>query len=138
MDVNSALSVRLERDSRTILASVGVTASGAGSGEPEEGLHLWGTDGHVEYDGATITVAESGTHQYTANVTDGTDFDTLAHEKLWNFVHAVQGEEAPAVPASVGLQVTALTEAAYEAAETGMTVDVQKAIEEARETMQNC
>lgn len=138
VDVNSALSVQLERDGRTIPASISVTANGTASSDPEEGLFLWGTDGHVAYDGTTITVVERDNLHYTADVTDGTDFDTLARQKLRNFVDAVRGEEDPAVPATVGLQVTALTEAAYEAAETGTTVDVQREIEEARERLRNC
>lgn len=137
VDVDSALSVELERDGGTMLASIGVTGDGTASGDPEEGLFLWGTDGRVTYDGTTVTVAEQGDVEYAADVTDGTDFETLARRKLRNFVLAVRGTEAPAVPATAGLQITALTEAAYEAAEDGTTVDVQRRIDTAREALQD-
>lgn len=133
VDVNSALSVQLERDGKIIPASVGVTADGTGT-SPEEGLFIWGTEGRIEYDGSTLTVEQKSGPSYTADVTEGTDFETLTHEKLRNFVDAVQGEAEPAVPAKVGLQVTALTEAAYKAAETETVVDVQKEIEDAQTT----
>jgi hypothetical protein len=48
-------------------------------------------------------------------------------------VHSVEDGTAPSVPGSFGLQVTAFTEAAYEAAETGRSVDVQARIEAVRE-----
>ena len=135
VDVNAALSARLERDDGTLLASVGVSGDGPDSPGTSEGIVVWGTEGRVEYDEGTVTVVEKGATNrgsYTTEVTEGTDFETVFTAKLANFVDAVRGEDDLRVPGEVGLQVTALTEAAYRAVEEGETVDVAAEVEAAR------
>lgn len=128
IDINSALALTLERDGSTITASVGISGDGVEL-SPREGYVFWGTGGRINYDGRTLSVAEKGALTYESEITAGTDFHTLTARKLENFVAAIRGEEEPAVPGEIGLQVTALTEAAYAAAEEGRTVDVQALIE---------
>ena len=129
VDVNSALAATLEREAAApVTASVGV---GDGTnGEPDEGLVVWGTEGHVRYENGDLTLFEDGA-TYEGSVEGDRDFMALTRRKLSDFVRAVGDGDEPSVPGSFGLQVTALTEAAYEAAETGQTVDVQARIEEA-------
>jgi predicted dehydrogenase len=142
VDVNSALAATLEREAgdkadgatpgtSTVTTSVGVVGDGT-NGEPDESLVIWGTDGHARYADGRLTVFEDGA-TYEGEIAGDRDFTTLTRRKLSDFVRSVVDGTEPAVPGSFGLQVTALTEAAYEAAETGRTVDVQAKIEDARE-----
>jgi len=130
IDVNSALSVQLDRDGEPLVASVGVTGDGADT-EPSEGYVFWGSEGRLVYADGEISVAERNTLTYQTRITGGADFNTLNRRKLANFVASIEGTADPAVPGEVGLRVTALTEAAYEAAEAGRTVMIQPLIEEA-------
>jgi len=137
VDVNSALAAVLDRERGdggvdAVTASVGVVGDGT-NGEPDESLTIWGTDGHVRYADGGLTVFEDGA-TYEGRVDGDRDFETLTRRKLSDFVRAVETGEPPAVPGSFGLQVTALTEAAYEAAERGRTVDVRERIERARDS----
>ncbi len=122
VDVNSALAATLERNDGTITTSIGVSGAGRSTPSPGEALHVWGTEGAVHYDGETITVTENGV-RYTASPHEPS-FEDLTREKLTNFVAAIRDDADLEIPASDALKVTALTEAAYEAAETGRTVDV--------------
>jgi predicted dehydrogenase len=129
VDVNSALAATLEGPSGPITASIGVSGDGTSF---EEGLTIWGTEGHIEYGHEEITVAEGDGQTYTAEVEGDTGFRTLTSAKLEAFVEAVRGEREVAVPGEYGLRVTALTEAAYEARDRGETVDVQQLVEDAK------
>jgi predicted dehydrogenase len=155
VDVNSALALVLDRspggngDAGTetdagnsgndgggatggpITASVGVVGDGT-NGEPDEGLVVWGTEGHVQYADDRLTVYGDGV-TYEGEIEADRDFETLTRRKLADFVQSVESRTDPAVPGSFGLWVTALTESAYEAAGTGRTVDVQATVETARE-----
>lgn len=136
VDVNTALSARLERDDRSILASISISGDGPASPDTSEGIVIWGTEGRVEYsDDNVITVIEKqGTNRthYTTEITEGTDFETVFTAKLQNFIDAIRGEAELEVPGEVGLQVTALTEAAYQAYKSGATVNVKDELEAAR------
>jgi predicted dehydrogenase len=59
------------------------------------------------------------------------DFDTLNRRKLQNFLEAIESHTESAVPGTVGLTITALTEAAYQADATGSTVSVPSIVESA-------
>ncbi|WP_135825112.1 Gfo/Idh/MocA family protein [Halorussus ruber] len=133
VDVNSALALALDRpqSDSSVTASVGVVGDGT-NGEPDEGMVLWGTEGHVRYEDGRLTVFEGGA-TYEGEVAGDRDFTTLTRRKLSDFVRAVREGTDPSVPGSFGLRVTALTESAYEAAETGQTVNVRDRIEQARE-----
>jgi predicted dehydrogenase len=122
VDVDSALAATLDRGGDTVTASVGVTGDGASSPAPGESLRLFGTDGAVEFDGDRLRVTEDGV-TYAAEVPEP-EFETVTRRKLDNFVEAVRGEAGLEIPARDALKVTALTEAAYEAADSGRRVDV--------------
>lgn len=122
VDVNSALTVTLDRDGHRVLSTVALTGDGT-EPEPTEGLVIWGTDGHVSYLDGTLRVDERGAPEYTADV-EQAEFETITETKLGAFVDAVRtGGDSP-VPPEFGATVTALTEAAYEADETGKRVTV--------------
>jgi predicted dehydrogenase len=129
VDVNSALAATLERDDDDghITASIGVSGAGQSTPAPGEMLTLLGTEGTISFDGETITVIEGGM-TYTATP-DDPGFDAVTHRKLENFVDAIRGDVELEIPAEDALKVTALTEGAYEAAETGETVDVAELLE---------
>ena len=131
IDTNSALSMRLAGGDSTVAASVGITGLG-NEIDLTEGYVFWGDGGRLSYLDGRISVAERGAVTYRTEITSGTDFSTLNREKLGNFLDAVRGDAAPATPGEVGLQVTALTEAAYRAAETGSRVSVQELVADAR------
>ncbi|MFC4451725.1 Gfo/Idh/MocA family protein [Halorussus aquaticus] len=137
VDVNSALALTLDRegDAAPVTASVGVVGDGT-NGEPDEGMVVWGTEGHVRYEDGRLTVYEDGV-TYEGEVAGDRDFETLTRRKLSDFVRASEDGTEPAVPGPFGLRVTALTESAYEAAETGRTVDVRERIEQARAERQS-
>jgi hypothetical protein len=83
-----------------------------------------GTAWH-SYDGDRIRLAERNATVYETAIGTKTDFATLTTAKLGNFLESVAGTAEPAVPGTDGLQVTALTEAAYLADDRGRQVDVQ-------------
>jgi predicted dehydrogenase len=122
VDVNSALAAVLDRGGSSITASIGVSGDGTSTPAPGESLRLLGTEGSIAYDGKTIEVVEDGV-AYEATP-DEPSFEDVTERKLRNFVEAIRGEADLAIPAEDALQVTALTEAAYEAAASGRTVDV--------------
>lgn len=143
IDVTAALTIELERaaygdadrclvDDRAIIASIMVSGDGV-VGEPHEHYTMWGTDGRLTFDGETIRIVSDGEVAYEATVTDDTAFMTLTERKIENFIAAIRGAEPSMVPGSVGVEITALTEAAYVAATEGRTVDVRSTIDAARE-----
>lgn len=89
-----------------------------------EHLHIWDDDGAVYLDGRQWRVrdyvevdAQGGTSSPWVNVDD-------RPSKAAAFVDAVRGERAPPATARDALRVTAVTEAAYEAAERGDPVAI--------------
>ncbi len=123
VDVDSAVAARLVgEDGRSVTASIGVTGEGAGF---TEHLAIWGTAGrvtygadgfHVEREGRPSAILEPG----------GMDYREGNRRKLAGFLEAVRTGTEPPVPASFGLHVTQLTEAAYRAAERGEVIDVDE------------
>jgi predicted dehydrogenase len=128
VDVNSAVAAILDGPDGQITASIGVTGDGH---QFEEGLYIWGTDGYVAFEGGELTVAESGGETYTATP-EGFEWPEVNRIKLRAFVEAVRGEREVPVEGEDGLRVTALTEAAYRAAERGEAVDAAELVEMAR------
>jgi predicted dehydrogenase len=124
VDVNSALAVTLDRDGDRITGSVGVTGAGQSTPAPGERLDVWGTEGHLSFDGEAITVTEAGT-TYRATP-DEPDFERLTRRKLGNVVDAIRDGADLQTPAADALRVTALTEAAYRSDETGERVAVRE------------
>ena len=122
VDVNSALTLTLERDGSQILSTIAVTGDG-NEAAPTEGLVIWGTDGHVSYLDGKLRINEGGAPEYTADVEQAA-FDEITETKLSAFIEAVRGGGDSPVPGEFGATVTALTEAAYEAAQTGQRVSV--------------
>ena len=122
VDVNAALAVTLDRNGDRLLASVGVSGDGPSGPAPGEALQILGTEGSLSFDGETVRVVEAGTTYEATPPEPG--FEELTERKLENFVAAVRGEEDLEIPATDALNVTALTEAAYESAESGRRVAV--------------
>jgi predicted dehydrogenase len=120
VDVNSALAATLDGPNREITASIGVTGDGTGF---EEGLTLWGTEGHVTLRDEDIRIVLEGGPAYDVTV-DSPDAEEIFGTKLAAFVDAVRGDREVEVTGQDGLRVTALTEAAFESMETGEQVAV--------------
>jgi len=131
LDVNSSLSIRLDRDGEPITTSVSVSGDGVDV-EIVEGYIFWGTGGRLTYSDNCIEVAEKDAVTYTTEIEDDTDFETVNERKIENFVQSIQGSAEPAVPGEVGLWVTALTEAAYRSADSGNRVAVPPLVAAAR------
>ncbi|WP_135855084.1 Gfo/Idh/MocA family protein [Halorussus salinus] len=121
VDVNSALAMTLKTTAGNVTASVCLSGDGTNPA-PEEGFIVFGTDGHLVYDTHGVTVI-TGDDRETRSI-DAPDFETLVERKLGAFVEAVETGEPSPVPPEYGRKVTAVTEAAYEAIETGETVSV--------------
>jgi len=130
IDVDSVLTVRLEHDAEPILASVAIVGDGVDA-TPQEGYRFWGTDGTISYTNDELEIDEQNGAAYRTEMAIDADFDTLNRRKLRNFVDAIEGQAELAVPGTVGLTITALTEAAYQADATGSTVSVQSVVENA-------
>ena len=129
VDVHSSLSLALERDGRSVPASVFITGDGPTGPDTREGLYVWGTEGSVEYgpDGVTVRRKDGGT---THRDVPEYDYAELERRKLGAFVDAVSGERPSPIPPEAGLDVIAITEAAYRASEGGETVDVAEMVRE--------
>mgnify|MGYP000580731830 CR=1 FL=1 len=125
IDVNTALSVRLGRDGETTTASLVVTGDGVTT-DPREGYVFWGTHGGLAYDGEALVVEHKGATSYTAKSGAAASFDSATRAKVEHFVDRVAGRADANESATDAVQVTALTEAAYRAADEGRTVDVQE------------
>jgi len=129
VDVNTALSATLDGADGPITASIGVSGDGTGF---EESLVLWGTDGHLQFEGGGLTVFD-GSGDPDHREFDAGSYAEQTAKKVLAFLDAVEGERDNPVPPEFGLRVTALTEAAYRARESGETVDVTELVAEARE-----
>ncbi|SFG02301.1 Predicted dehydrogenase [Halopelagius inordinatus] len=132
VDVNSALAVTLERGDDRMTASVGVSGAGESGPAPGEMLSIWGTEGSVSFDGEIIRVTEDGaTHESTPAEPS---FEDLTERKLGNFFDAARGDAESEIPPADAVKVTALTEAAYESAESGRRLAVDAGLEASVET----
>ena len=117
VDINSALSLRFKGGAMGTLSIVGNSPVGG----MWEDITIWGTkaviymrNGHITYKvGSSSEVCEP------AGLPGATTPDQ-------NFVDAVLGRDEVQVPATCGLRVIELTEAAWASAETGRPVRVKK------------
>ena len=132
VDINTAGTVKLNRDGEEVLGSLGLSGDGV-EVDPDEGYTYWGSDGMLTYSGQEIVVVETDGLTYRTDVTEGTDFQSLNRRKVENFTESIEGTVEPAVSGMVGVQVTALTEALYRAADTGSVIEVQPLINPTRE-----
>jgi len=130
IDVSAALTVRFEREEGPVTASVAVTGDGVAM-DPREGYVVWGTRGSLVYTGDDLYVEHKGATRYPIENGLLSNFDAVTRRKVRNFADAIAGRAEPMVPASEGVQVTALTEAAYLANDEGRAVDVQELLSEA-------
>jgi predicted dehydrogenase len=131
VDVNSAFTLTLRGDDTPITASVGVSGDGVEI-DPEEGYIFFGTEGRLQYADGVIDVERRDGTAYRTEIEGGSEFKRLNRRKLRNFAASTEGRVDPAVPASDAMQVTAVTEAVYRAAESGQAVSVQSLIEQAK------
>lgn len=128
VDINTAATIELEVGSRSAFASVAIIGNGDQM-VPSEGYFVWGTNGSLKYVDDTLTVTRGSAAPYYAEIPSDFDFTSLNRRKLENFVASILSDEEPAVPADIGLEVTVLTEALYEAAETGERIDLDSFID---------
>jgi predicted dehydrogenase len=130
IDVNSALTIELDpaESDRAVTASVGISGDGMDVA-PNEGYFFWGSAGRLSYVGDELAGRESDAGTYRTTIESDYDFNTLNERKLQHFVDVVAGRADPVVSAEAGVQVTALTEAAYESAASGSRVTVQEMID---------
>lgn len=133
VDINSALAMELDRGDDTVIASVGISGDGVDT-SPSEGYFYWGTQGRLSYTNGQIVVAEKDAMTYSTEITGGTDFQTLNRQKIANFIESIENASEPAVPGEIGLQITALTEAAYQSTESNSAIAVQPLIQDAYDT----
>lgn len=130
VDVNSTFTLRLRRDDNPIVASVCVSGDGV-EVTPKEGYVFFGTEGRLKYDDGVIEVERRDGTTYQTEIEGGSEFKALNRRKLQNFASSIEGAVEPAVPGTVGLNVTAVTEAVYRAAETGNETSVQSLVQQA-------
>jgi len=130
VDINTALSATLDGPDGPITASVGVSGDGTGF---EESLVLWGTDGHLQFGHDGLTVFDGSGGEPDHQTFDAGSYAEQTTKKVVAFLDAVEGRRDNPVPPESGLRVTALTEAAYRARESGETVDVTELVADARE-----
>lgn len=131
IDVSAALTVQFEREAGPATASLTVTGDGVAM-DPREGYVIWGTRGSLVYTGDELYVEHKGATRYPIENGLLSNFDEVTRWKMQNFVDAIAGRADPMVPPSEGVQVTALTEAAYQADAEGRTVDVQELLSDAK------
>lgn len=128
VDVNSAITAILDGPDRQITTSIGITGDGKGP-SPQEGFHIWGTEGRVSYEEPIITIDEYDGQTYTAEISDDLSFVPLTRKKIGAFFDSITTGSEVVVDGEFGLQVTAFTEAAYEAADSEQLVYVQDVID---------
>lgn len=131
IDVSAALTVQFERDVRPVIASITVTGDGVAM-DPREGYVIWGTRGSLVYTGDELYIEHKGATRYPVENGLLSNFDAVTREKIKHFVDAITGRAESMVSPDEGVQVTALTEAAYRAADEGRTVNVQELISNAK------
>ncbi|WP_117594420.1 Gfo/Idh/MocA family protein [Haloprofundus halophilus] len=134
VDVSAALSVRLDRNGRQATASIAVTGDGT-SMDPREGYVVWGSRGSLVYTGDRLYVEHKSATRYAVRIREDVHFDTVTRDKMRHFADVVAGRASPAVPAEGGLQVVALTEAAYQSADEERVVEVQTLVDAAERSL---
>ncbi|MEK7476630.1 MAG: Gfo/Idh/MocA family oxidoreductase [Candidatus Coatesbacteria bacterium] len=112
VDINSATTVRLEKD---VVWSINICGNTPGFWEY---LVLAGDKGTIAYLNGDLTVVESGIRM------KGESFGNY-HDQTAGFVKAVRGEGSNEVPGEFGLLVTALTQSAFRAADSGKPVKIR-------------
>ncbi|MCL9813054.1 Gfo/Idh/MocA family protein [Natranaeroarchaeum aerophilus] len=132
VDINSALSVELEREDGRVTASAALVGNGPTTPDVGDSLDIYGTDGRVSQGESGVARTEPGEEPASIPVEGETDFVSLTEAKLENLLDAIRDDTAVAVPPEHGLRAIALTEAAAMSAERGERVDVQALIENAR------
>lgn len=131
IDVSAALTVMFERDARPTTASIAVTGDGVAM-DPREGYVIWGTRGSLVYTGDELYIEHKGATRHPVQNGLLSNFDAVTREKITHFVDMITGQAEPRILPEEGVQVTALTEAAYRAANEEHTVDVQEMLSNAK------
>lgn len=123
LDTQAMLTVRFENDAVATIAVSGDTP------RVNEGIHIWGDNGATQIEGT-----EWNPRRYSEIDTDGdiiTPNVNLGTEKpkADAFIEAIEGDEEPEATVRDGFKTVAVTEAAYEAAQTGERVDVDLSLD---------
>lgn len=117
VDIQAALTIEFEEDAVATVAVSGDTPV------VREHHHYWGNDGGVFIEGRnwndrTVRVIGSDSTESHPGTAD------RYPNKVVGFVESIRKGEPPVATADDAVAVTAVTEAAYESAETGETVDI--------------
>ncbi|WP_224450388.1 Gfo/Idh/MocA family protein [Haloprofundus salilacus] len=123
LDTQAMLTVRFENDA---VATIAVSGDAP---RVNEGIHMWGDDGSTQIDGT-----EWNPRRYSEINSDG---DMIEPNVNWGpekpkaeaFIEAIEGEEEPPATVLDGFKTVAVTEAAYEAAQTGERVNVDLSLD---------
>jgi predicted dehydrogenase len=123
LDTQAMLTVRFENDAVATIAVSGDTP------RVNEGIHIWGDSGSTQIDGT-----EWNPRRYTEINGDGDIIEpnvNLGSEKpkADAFIEAIEGGTEPEATVRDGFRTVAVTEAAYEAAQTGERVDVDLSLD---------
>lgn len=123
LDTQATLTVRFENDA---VASIAVSGDAP---RVNEGIHIWGDSGSTQIDGT-----EWNPRQYTEINADGDIIDPNLNwgseeSKAEAFIEAIETETEPAATVRDGFETVAVTEAAYEAAQTGERVEVDLSLD---------
>jgi len=117
VDINSALSLRFRNGAMGNLSVVGNSPTGG----MWEDITIWGTKGVVYMRQGKVSIKVAGSNEvYQPENLPG------ASSPDRNFVDAILGRDEVQIPATCGLRVIELTEAAWKSAETGRPVRVKK------------
>ena len=109
VDINTSLSVRFENGA---LANFAIIGNGPGPGMWED-ITIWGSKGAIYSRNGKLTC------KYGADPVEIEALPSRFTSPDRNFIDAILGRDTIQVPASCGLRVIQLTEAAWESAEDG-------------------
>lgn len=112
VDINSAVSIRLEQD---VMWTISVSGNTPGFWEY---LVIAGDKGAIIYQNGDVTVIESSSRSKIESFGGYHDHDA-------GFIKAIRGEGANEVPGEFGLLVTALTQAAFKSGATHKPVRIR-------------
>lgn len=133
VDINSAIAATLNRDGHSIMANICITGDGISAGRPEEGIHIWGTEGQLRYVNGGLHIYDKNKGQETPREIEVGSIPSVRNitdRELTDFFGAVRGEHESTVPGTIGIAVTAMTEAIYRSNETGQRINVESMLEQ--------
>lgn len=133
VDINSAIAATLNRDGHSIMANICITGDGISTGRPKEGIQIWGTEGQLRYENRSLYVCDKNEGRKTPReieIDPIPSVQDITDRELTDFFGAVRGKHESTVPGTIGIAVTAMTEAIYRSNETGQRINVESMLEQ--------